>query len=60
MGKKIQYHANYNTHPVKSAGKRRQRVKAQKKRLLAAGWDAQKVAKLNVLETREALKLLGR
>lgn len=60
MGKKIQYHANYNTRPVKSAGMRRQRVKAQKKRLLAAGWESGKVAKLNVKETREALKLLGR
>ena len=57
-GNKIQFHDNWGTRPVKSAGKRRQRVKAQKKRLLAAGWDATRVAKLNVSETREALKAL--
>ena len=58
VGKKIQYHDNWGMRPVKSAGKRRQRVKAQKKRLLAAGWNSEKVAKLGVKETREALKTI--
>jgi hypothetical protein len=42
--------------PSKSGGKRRERVKAQKKRLVAAGLDAKKVAKMGVLETRMAWK----
>jgi len=55
-GKKIQFHENWGQRPVKSTGKRKQRVKAQKKRLLAAGLDPIKVAKLGVKDTREALK----
>ena len=55
-GKKIQFHENWGQRPKKSPGARRQRVKAQKKRLVAAGLDPKKVAKLGVKETREALK----
>ena len=53
---KIQFHDNWGMPPKKSGGKRRERVKAQKKRLLAAGLDAKKVAKMGVLETRMAWK----
>lgn len=60
MAGKIQFHDNWGMRPVKSAGKRRQRVKAQKKRLVAGGMDPAKVAKLGVKETREALKRLGK
>ena len=56
MSGKTSYHANYFTRPVKSAGKRRQRVKAQKRRLIAAGMTPAVAGKLNVRETREALK----
>lgn len=58
MGGKIQYHASYFERPVKSPRKRRQRVKAQKKRLVAAGMKPEAVAALNVQETRKALKSL--
>jgi hypothetical protein len=57
-GKKIQFHENWGQRPVKSPGKRKQRVKAQKKRLLEAGMDKAKVSKLGVKETREALKTI--
>lgn len=60
MGNKTQYHDNFSRYPLKSAGKRRQRVKAQKKRLVAGGMNPAAVAKLNVRETREALKTLGK
>ena len=53
---KIQFHDNWGMRPKKSGGKRRERVKAQKKRLIAAGIDAKKVAKMGVRETRETWK----
>lgn len=53
---KIQFHANWGMRPKKSGGKRRERVKEQKKRLIAAGLDPKKVAKMGVRETRMAWK----
>ncbi|MFA4944260.1 MAG: hypothetical protein WC789_06120 [Lentisphaeria bacterium] len=42
--------------PTKSAGKRRQRIKVQKRRLVALGVDAAKVGKLNAQEIRGLLR----
>ena len=53
---KIQFHDNWGMRPVKTLGKRRERVKAQKKRLITAGLDPAKVAKMGVRETRMAWK----
>ena len=60
MGRKIKYSDKFKSRPRKTAGKRRQRVKAQKRRLIAGGWKPDRVALLGVLATREALKSLER
>ncbi len=52
----IKFGSKFEGRPVKSAGKKRQRIKEQKKRLLAVGMDKKTVEKLNVKETRDALK----
>ncbi len=46
----------FRTRPKKSAGKKRQKVKAQKKKLLAGGLDEAVVEKMTNKEVREALK----
>jgi hypothetical protein len=55
---KISFGQRFNTRPVKSAGKRRQRIKMQKRRLVAAGMDTKAVAKLTIKQIRESLKRL--
>ena len=52
----IKFGSKFEGRPVKSAGKRRQRIKAQKKRLVAAGMKEDAVIKLNILETRQAIR----
>jgi len=56
----LKFSQKFKLRPVKSAGRRRQRVKAQKKRLLAAGMDPKVVERFNVHETRQALKTAGK
>ena len=53
---KIQFHDNWGMRPKKTSGKRRERVKVQKRRLVAAGLDPAKVAKMGVRQTRDAWK----
>ncbi len=42
--------------PTKSAGKRRQRIKVQKRRLTALGVSAETIEKLNAVEIRNQLR----
>jgi hypothetical protein len=42
----------------KSPGMRRQRMKAQRQRLVKAGWSKEKVTKMDAMALREALKTL--
>lgn len=51
---------NYRSRPVKSGAKKKQKVKSQKKRLLAMGEDQAKVEKMTPVEAREALKVTAR
>jgi hypothetical protein len=46
----------FRQRPKKVGAKKNTRIKAQKARLLASGMDEAKVKKLNLLETRNALK----
>jgi len=48
---------NYRTRPKKRGAKKRQRVLSQKRRLLAAGYDKEKLDKLSPTEVRELLKI---
>ena len=52
----IKFGTRFKSRPLKSAGQRRQRVKAQRLRLLAAGMSRAQVDKLNTAEVRETLK----
>ena len=52
----IKFGTKFEGRPVKSAGKKRQRLKSQKKRLVAAGMKTDFVSKLGVKQTRDALK----
>ena len=54
----IKYGTKFKARPLKSPGLRRQRMKAQQKRLIKAGWSQAKVAKLDAMALREALKTL--
>ena len=56
----IKFGTKFTFRPVKSAGKKRQRIKSQKKRLLKAGMDSGFVAKMDVKTTRDTLKRLAR
>ena len=56
MGEKIPYGIKFTYRPIKSAGKRRQRIKVQKKRLLAAGMDPGVIRRMTTKDIREALK----
>ncbi|MDD4956423.1 MAG: hypothetical protein PHH49_01710 [Candidatus Omnitrophica bacterium] len=47
---------NYRTRPKKTGAKKRQRIKAQKKRLVASGMEEKKLKKLNVVEIRDLIK----
>lgn len=46
----------FKTRPKKSPAKKRQKVKAQKRRLVAGGLDEAAVEKMTNKEVREALK----
>ncbi len=54
----IKYGTKFKARPLKSPGLRRQRMKAQMQRLVKAGWSKEKVAKLDAMALREALKTL--
>jgi|APTNR8051073442_1049403.scaffolds.fasta_scaffold21825_3 hypothetical protein len=54
----IKYGTKFKARPLKSPGMRRQRMKAQMQRLVKAGWAKEKVAKLDAMALREALKTL--
>jgi len=51
---------NYRTRPKKSGAKRTQRIKAQKKRLVAAGHDEKDLKKKNIVEIRELIKVTAK
>ncbi len=51
---------NYRTRPKKTGGKKKQRVAAQKRRLVAAGYDKVKLDKLTTVEVRELQKKAGK
>jgi len=52
----IKFGTRFKSRPVKSARMRRQRIKAQKKRLLASGMEPALVVKMDAYETRQAIK----
>lgn len=54
----VKFGTKFKARPLKSPGLRRQRMKAQMKRLVKAGWAKEKVAKLDAMALREALKTL--
>lgn len=54
----VKFGTKFKSRPLKSPGLRRQRMKAQQKRLVKAGWAAAKVAKMDAMALREALKTL--
>ena len=51
---------NYRTRPKKTGAKKRQRVKAQKKRLVDAGVEEARLKGLNIVEIRELAKKTAR
>lgn len=53
---KVKYGTRFKSRPIKSAGKKRQRLKVHRNRLIAAGWEEQTVAKMDAKSLREALK----
>lgn len=54
----VKFGTKFKSRPLKSPGLRRQRMKAQQQRLVKAGWSKEKVAKLDAMALREALKTL--
>ena len=54
----VKFGTKFKSRPLKSPGKRRQRVKAHQQRLVKAGWSKEKVVKLDAMALREALKTL--
>ena len=51
---------NYRTRPKKSGAKKRQRITAQKKRLLAAGIDEEAVKHMTSVAIRNKMKELAK
>lgn len=47
---------NYRSRPKKDGAKKRQKVLAQKRRLVAAGCDKESLEKLSTVEIRDLLK----
>ncbi|MEA3488784.1 MAG: hypothetical protein U9R44_00375 [Candidatus Omnitrophota bacterium] len=47
---------NFRTRPKKHGAKKRQKVLAQERRLIALGCDKERLDKLNTVEIRELLK----
>lgn len=56
MNKKVKYGQRFKSRPIKSAGKKRQRIKVHRARLVEAGWEESKVTKMDAKSLREALK----
>ena len=54
----VKFGTKFKARPLKSPGKRRERVKAHMQRLIKAGWPKAKVVKLDAMALREALKTL--
>lgn len=52
----IKFGSVFTGRPKKTGARKRQRVKAQKKRLIAGGMKADVVKKLGVKQTRDACK----
>jgi hypothetical protein len=46
----------FGTRPKKTGAKKNQRISAQKKRLVAVGYDAVRLNKMTVVEIRDLLK----
>ena len=51
---------NYRSRPKKRGAKRKQRVRAQERRLVAAGYDKEKLDKMTTVEIRELLKVAAK
>ncbi|MBL7073439.1 MAG: hypothetical protein ISS33_06700 [Candidatus Omnitrophica bacterium] len=51
---------NYRSRPKKDGAKKRQKVLAQKRRLVAAGCDKESLEKLSTVEIRDLLKKTAR
>ena len=47
---------NYRTRPKKTGAKKRQRVLAQEKRLVALGYDKKKLDKMTIVQIRDLIK----
>lgn len=58
MNKKVKYGQRFKSRPIKSAGKKRQRLKVHRARLVTAGFEEDKVSKMDAKSLREALKLI--
>jgi len=54
----IKFGSKFKSRPIKAAGKKRQRVKVHRRRLIAAGMDEEKVARMDAKQLRDALKTL--
>jgi hypothetical protein len=54
----VKFGTKFKARPMKSPGQRRKRMKAQGQRLVKAGWSKAKVAKMDAMALREALKTL--
>ena len=51
---------NYRTRPKKRGADRRQRILSQKRKLVAAGYDKEKLDKMSAVEVRNLLKEAGK
>jgi len=51
---------NYRSRPVKSGAKKRQKLSAQKKRLIAAGYDEETLRRKTTVEFRDLLKEIAK
>lgn len=56
--KKVKFGSRFTTRPIKSAGKKRQRLKVHRARLVQAGLEEEKVSKMDAKSLREALKVI--